>query len=264
MGTGMVTLGFQTPDGMNFTGMPSLKATQVQRVHAYQLLVQGFRRYSVNVGVSPIVDYINFKLNDIPGYTNFTNIYDMYRISKVVMLFKAIGTQVYWGNSSGDVPQITTAFDFNDGSSELAPAQSYETALTTTMTTSFSRTFSPKVAVQVYNGVSAGYLEGSSNQWLDTDYPGIPHYQLVVNTNTTTIDNQFVYSVDALFCLEFKQVRFYASLDRIVDPSDSEERKRHHVIGGGTRKLDNSPIPSLNVPPRSPRVLATLSLSSHE
>jgi len=226
-------------DGLALEGMPSLRATPAQPLYKYDLMVEQWKRYSMNVGVSPIRDYISFSLAQIPGIQNFLNIYDFYRIRKVVCLFKVLGTQVYWGNSSGDVPRIAVAIDYNDGTSTGAPAQSYQNCFVSTMTGNFVRSFSPRTALALYNGsLSTAYIEGKPNQWIDTNYPAVPHYGLVIDIGATSIDNQFVIGLDVLFCLEFKDPRFYASLSSGEPSLSNRDRRSSHVVGrfisGGT------------------------------
>lgn len=193
-----------TPDGASFVSPPSLKTVPHQSIYTFDMTVRSFKRYSMNVGVSPIVDYVNFSLSDIPDYTSFTAMFDQYRVVGVTCLFRNAGTQVYTGNSSGDVPYIQTAFDYNDASTAGKPAESYQSCLTSPITASFSRRFAPRMAMPVYNGVSNAYVMGSNQLWLDAAYPSVPHYQLVVNIGATSIDNQFVTALDVLYTVQFK------------------------------------------------------------
>lgn len=230
----------QSPDGEVFTTNPSLRATQNQVVHKYNLIVQQWKRYSMSVGVSPITDSISFSLSQIPGIQNFLNIYDFYRIRQVVVLFKVVGTTNYIGNSSGDIPRVGVAIDYNDNTSTGAPAESYQNCVSTNMITPFVRRFSPRTAIGLYNGsLSTAYIQGRPDQWIDTNYPAVPHYGLVINIGSTSLDAQFVYAVDVLFQLEFKDVRFFASLTQ-VDPSDNMKRKSLRVIGGGSSSRQRS------------------------
>ncbi len=196
-----------TPDGASFIGSaPSLRATMYNSVYTFDLIAQEVKRYVVNVGVSPIVDTINFQISDLPQITTFSALFDQYRIKHVVASFRSTATQVYWGNSSGDVPTITTAIDYNDNFAAAVPAKEFSTAVTLPMTTSFVRALTPRTAVPVYNGVTSAYMLGPLDAWLDITYPAIPHYSIVVNTGTTSIDNQFVYIVDVIYTIEFRAV----------------------------------------------------------
>lgn len=186
------------------TGIASIP---FQRMYRYDLLAREAHRISVSVGVSPATYYWNFALNQIPNVSEYTALYDAYRIKQVVVYFRPAATQVYTGNSSGDVPTITTALDYNDNSTAGVDPTEYQTAMTCQMTTAFARKLSPRTAIAIYNGVSNAYIQGSPNQWIDCGYPAVPHYQLIVQTGSTSIDNQFVYIVDILYTLEFKTVR---------------------------------------------------------
>lgn len=196
-----------TPDGASFIGVPSIRPSIYQRIYRFDLLARAVKRYSMTVGVSPIVDVINFQLSDIPDISQYTALFDRYRIKGVSVVFVNRGTQTYIGNSSGDVPYITTAIDYNDNSTALVPADRYQTCLTTQMTTTFVRKFVPQKALPVYNGISSAYVAGRNDQWLDCGFTGVPHYQLVVNIGATSLDAQFVYEVDVLYTVEFDTVR---------------------------------------------------------
>lgn len=196
-----------TKDGLSFVGPgPSLRTTPYMDIYRFDLIAPSVKRYAMSVGVSAITDRINFQISDLPQISTFANLFDQYRIKQVVVSFTAKATQVYWGNSSGDVPKVVTAIDYNDNSSALAPAIQFQSALTLPMTTSFVRSFSPRVAIPVYNGVTDAYQMGPKDAWIDMRYPSVPHYQLLVEVGNTSIDNQFVYNVDVLYTVEFRVV----------------------------------------------------------
>jgi len=161
----------------------------------------------MSVGISPIVDLLNFQLSQVPQYSTFTSLFDQYRIVSVVAVFKVKATETYIGNSSGDIPHCRTAIDYNDNSGTLSPAVDYQTCVDVPMTTSFCRKLVPRWASPVYRGISgSGYVMGSPRAWLDSQYPDVPHYQIVVNIDNTSLDNQFVYEVDVLYTVQFQTV----------------------------------------------------------
>jgi len=242
-----------SPDGGSFDLMPSLRVAQHQDIYTFSLCVPAWKRFAMSVGVSEIMSYDNFTLADVQNYQQFTDIFDMYRIRSVQVLFKVVGTQMYWGNSSGDIPQVSTAFDYNDGSSSGAHPKGYQTCLTTVATTSFNRRFSPRTAQQVYyNATSSGYKAGKVTDWLDTSYPAIPHYQLVTNITPTSIDNQFVYEVDVIYTIDFKQVRFYTSAYRVETPMELDGQPVAYPQKGPVRTVhpggkQSSPVKPMSV-----------------
>jgi len=196
-----------TADGISFVGAgPTLRTLPYQEIYRFDLIAPAVKRYSMSVGVSPIVNQLNFQVSDLPQIATMQSLFDQYRIKNVVVYFKTQATQVYWGNSSGDVPVVTTAIDYNDNGTSV-PAIDYQTAVTNPMTTTFVRALQPRTAVPVYNGIGASaYMMGEKDAWLDLRYPAIPHYQLLIDIGSTSIDNQFVYVVDVLYTVEFKSV----------------------------------------------------------
>lgn len=196
-----------TPDGASFVSIPSLRALTYQRVYKFDLIARNVKRYSMTVGVSPILDYLNFAINDISNIGEYTALFDQYRIVQVVAMFIPRATQTYIGNSSGDVPFVQTAIDYNDNSATGTAPSEYQSCVTTQMTTAFVRRLTPRYAVPVYNGVTSAYVQGPKDGWIDATYNNVPHYQLVVSIGATSLDAQFVYEVDVLYSLEFKTVR---------------------------------------------------------
>lgn len=196
-----------TSDGASFISIPTMRCLSFQRLYKFDLIARAVKRYSMSVGTSPILDYLNFQISDIGNIAEYTALFDQYRIKKVVVMFIPRATQVYWGNSSGDVPYVQTAIDYNDNSSAGTTPSEYQSCVTTQMTTTFVRSFTPRFAAPVFNGVTSAYVQGPTTGWLDTTYTSVPHYQLVVSVGSTSLDNQFVYEVDVLYSLEFKTVR---------------------------------------------------------
>lgn len=254
-----------SPDGGSFDLMPSLRIAPHQNTYCFSIVVPAWKRFGMTVGASEILSYDNFKLSDIPTYTVFTQLFDQYRIKQVQVLFKAVGTQTYIGNSSGDIPQVSTAFDYNDGSGNGAHPRGYQSCLTTLATCSFNRKFTPRTATQLYlSGTSSGYRAGNPNDWLDCAYPGIPHYQLVTNITTTSLDCQFVYDVDVVYTLEFKTVRFYSATSEVSRSSGPQEENGVELhpptpsatLGGasGGEVVSRKPMGFLTTKPPDPPV----------
>jgi hypothetical protein len=195
-----------TRDGETFPLYASVVTHPLQRVQTFELLALSVKRYAMSVGISAIKDEITFSLNQISNYSEYTALYDMYQIRKVVVYFKSVGTVIYTGNSSGDLPKVRTAIDYNSNTANV-PLSQYSTCNSTIMTTNFARTLRPRASSTIYNGVTSAYALAPLNTWFDCVYPAIPHYSLQVEIDTTSIDNQFVYDVDVLFVLAFKQNR---------------------------------------------------------
>lgn len=134
-----------------------------------------------------------FALNFLPNSSDFTSLFDQYRIDKVEQVFEmdiADGTL----NSTTRWPRITICPDFNNQAAPLSEDAilSYEQARQYQFSTSerrFSVILRPQIASTVYRtGVTSAY-EMKPSGWLDVATNDVPHYGLrywIANYNTTS------------------------------------------------------------------------------
>lgn len=117
------------------------------------------------------------QLNQFLNYTSYAGIFDRYCIHEVRFEFIPSGKQLIT-NSAVVVPRFYTAVDFDDAStpSSIADVMKYDTMVGVPFTAGLVRHFVPRVALQVYNGVTPGYKEGDAHSWLDMANPDLPHY----------------------------------------------------------------------------------------
>lgn len=128
------------------------------------------------VGATQAAGVRTFALSDLPGYTDFTSLYDMYKIRKVV--FKIIPKFSEVALSGGttnnaNLQQIHSAIDYDDG---VAPASintlcQYQSHRMTRGYAVHTRTLVPKVQTTV-SGLNTA---PKANQWIDCDQAGIVH-----------------------------------------------------------------------------------------
>lgn len=174
---------------------------------------------------STLSDFVNcrgqgrsFKLNDLPNYTEFTTLFDAYRIKGVKLEFLPIynSHEINEGPASSiddrlGMPIMNFVFDQDDATSPpnentlLQYATNKRVNLSTRKTIYIS---APRTSSLVHkDGVNpVGYSENKSNQWIDSAYPDVPHYGLkyfIPVENTSKILYVRVY---ATYYLEFKRV----------------------------------------------------------
>jgi len=125
---------------------------------------------------------LNFQLANLPNYTEFTNLYDQYRICGIKVEFRprvtgndanAMATLVQFGD-------LCTVIDRNDNTAPTTQNELYQysTLRTTRMIRGQKRYFVPACLVQTYEtAVTAGYAS-KFKQWLDTNDYAVPHYGL--------------------------------------------------------------------------------------
>jgi len=155
-----------------------------------------------------------FYLGQVPGSSDFTNLFDQYRIRKVVLSFKP--NQQSFTSSTGssavtNIPtRIVTAIDYDDSvaPTSLNELREYNTAQVNTMVESFTREIRPAVSIMAYEGVgSTGYCP-KWDQWISTNDPGVPHYGIkwAVPSGVAST-NGYQLAVEATFYLEFRMTK---------------------------------------------------------
>lgn len=119
------------------------------------------------------------QLNQFQNYASYAAVFDRYCIRDVKFEFVPSGKQLIT-NSAVVVPRFYTAVDFDDVTtpSAISDVQRYDTMVGVPFTSGLVRHFVPRVAIQVYNGVTPGYKEAEADTWLDLANPDLPHYGL--------------------------------------------------------------------------------------
>lgn len=153
-----------------------------------------------------------FSLSNVVNPTDFTNVYDMYKINKVVLTLEPI-----W-NSNGDFStnvniqsrKLRVVHDYNDGDQltqeddylEYSNCKSYSPIRTANIT------LYPKLnnKIEDVNDGDAFTSVNSNKVWLRTASTTVPHFGLKVfiPANIANIDEINLFRVRAKFHLSFK------------------------------------------------------------
>lgn len=166
------------------------------RVHAFSRTVDFgiVPKAALDTGSS-----LRFSLDQIPGYTEFTNLYDAYSIDSVDVTF--VWWQPYSGASTGtaQAPCMIITPDYDDASAPATFAEvgEYSTAVIKPFSlakTHYTMTVKPRVSNQVYkSAVASGYSWGSQSTIIDAGDANVPHFGLKMFTsfysNTYTPDS---------------------------------------------------------------------------
>lgn len=148
----------------------------------------------------------NFSLSDLPNSTEFTSLYDMYKINCVKISFIPQQTQsISIGsiNNPNASARFFSAIDYNDGSAptSLDDLRQYQSCKMTPILRTHKRViFKPKILDS--NGFSI-------SPWMSTASPSANYFGLKVavepmdSTTTTTM----IYTVEAKLYMSFKQVK---------------------------------------------------------
>lgn len=148
----------------------------------------------------------NFSLDDLPNVTEFTSLYDMYKINCVKITFiPQMNTSVSIGsiNNPNASARFFSAIDYNDGTAPTSvdDLRQYQSAKYTPILRQHKRViFKPKILD------SSNY---SVSPWLSTASPSSNYFGLKVAVeamdSTSTLSMQ--YKVECKYYMSFKQVK---------------------------------------------------------
>lgn len=119
-----------------------------------------------------------FSLASLPNYTEFTNLYDQYKINRVRVEFVPRASMSELGTGVGTVNFFTFIdYDDNTAPGSFAELLQRPSLKRTKVTSRHTRTLRPCVAKPIYrDGATFGY--GTGRGWIDCVNPDVPHYGL--------------------------------------------------------------------------------------
>lgn len=187
-----------------------------KKVHSFTRTFQTDTAITIGVG-SPAAGYgYSFKLNDLPNASEFTALFDQYRIKALkwhlipkqgMGVMQAVPTA---GGLQPIMPKIYTVVDYDDAAppTSIDEMLQYQNVKITRANQWHSRYFKPAIADEVYaTGITTGYGM-RQNAWLDCNSSLIEHYGIKVfveegNAQTPRWD----FDIVCKFYMEFKNVR---------------------------------------------------------
>jgi len=171
-------------------------------------------------GLSSNALSITFSLAQVEGYTDFTGLYDQYRIRAVKCLFTPLSVVSTILQTSGapqiQIPTLMTAIDYDDDTapSTASVIRQYQTCHThhySELNKPHVRYFTPACLAQMYESVSATAYSPKFGQWIDMTDSATPHYGLKCLISTpsiaTSVDLNCGYQIEVCYYLEFKNTR---------------------------------------------------------
>lgn len=155
---------------------------------------------------------LKFTLAACPDSSDFTNLFDQYRICGVSVLFMPTftGSDMNPSSSTPILQPLYTCIDYDDDTS--ATNEDYMLAKDTMKRTrghlSHKRYFTPMVATEIYKSLTTTGYGTKAKQWLDCANVDIPHFGLKYfiegnNITATTLK----YKVYVKLYLQFRGVQ---------------------------------------------------------
>ncbi|AUM61873.1 capsid [uncultured virus] len=171
-----------------------------------------FKRYVGTLGslvinnINPTFAGYNFSLNDVPNYTEFTDLYDSYKINCIKVYFiPQMTSNVSLGtvNNAWASARFFSAIDYNDATAptSIDDLRQYQSCKMTSIMRQHKRViFKPKI------------LDTSSytlSPWMATSSPSTNYYGLKVGVEpmSSTSSTTMTFNIEAVFYMSFKQVK---------------------------------------------------------
>lgn len=164
-----------------------------------------FRRFAatdqvIQQSVADLLVGTDFRLTEVLGYTELTNLFQEYMITKVEVYFypKANVQQTTTSAVQDSVPFLYFVFDPNDASApaNLDALRECGNCQLRYGYNKFKLTYYPRVAQAVYDGAFTGFSTGSRRQWIDTSYPSTRYFGLKYGVsgsdNTSSLVNSWI------------------------------------------------------------------------
>jgi hypothetical protein len=142
-----------------------------------------------------------FSLGSLPDYTEFTALFDTYRIVGVRLCFYPLFTDT---SATVAYPPLHTVIDYDDNASlAIAQLNEYDSLQVVQTGQFFERSLTPRMALAAYSGVFTSFAT-RSKQWCDCASPNITHYGLKYGMAIAGAANP-VWQVTAHYSLEFRE-----------------------------------------------------------
>lgn len=146
---------------------------------------------------------VYFTLSSLPGATEFTSLFDVYRVEQLIVTFVSLTTGPY-------ISPLTTIIDYDDANavSSLNELLEYQTQQTSSPGANHQRVFKPRASAAVYSGAFTSFATTAPRTWFDcasstVQFYGLKWYLPALTGGTSTQ----VYSIRAKAMVQFKDVR---------------------------------------------------------
>ncbi len=157
----------------------------------------------------PIFDAIAFSLDMLPNYTEFTALYDLYRIvrAEVLMIPNIVNA-----NSATPLSGLTAhVCDFDDATVPASLNELYQygdgpgRCVLQGPTEKIYRSLEPRAAAAVYSGAFTSYATTPRSQWMNCSSPGVQYYGFKYGFGLS--NSVVIYTVNVRLTVQFRKTR---------------------------------------------------------
>lgn len=155
-------------------------------------------------GAGEVDTAYSFQLSDLPNYTEFTNLFDEYRIDKVTMVFYPDTQDATPASGTGNTV-VYSVLDYDDANAiAISALEQYDTMKTHNGLKPWGRSVVPRFAVAAYAGTFTSY--SSKAGWVDCNSAGVQHYGIKI-AFPLQAGNANTWTPVATFYMSFRKTR---------------------------------------------------------
>jgi len=155
------------------------------KVHTFQFKVD---KGTVTADLTGDQGAFLFALSDSTSPTDYTSLFDQYRIIQVQVEFLPVVSPFGASTTATDLPVLITKIDYDDATSQsYASLLESEQSQVVTNMTYHCRTLTPQFALSAYGGAFGSFASSSFGQWVDSASPGVQYYGLKWATSPVSV-----------------------------------------------------------------------------
>lgn len=155
--------------------------------HEFVRTVITYQPVQQNLLNSDTFGVLTFSLLALPNPTEFTSLFDQYRIDHVDCSFIYSANEALQATGNTPLANLVTVFDHDDASAptSLLQLQQDPSCMINRLDRPFTRRVYPRIAMAAYSGTFTGYTNVRA-QWIDSGSSTVQHYGLKYGINTST------------------------------------------------------------------------------
>lgn len=154
------------------------------------------------------VGAMSFTLADLPSYTDFTSLFDQYRIAQVTVRFLPTAAPFGPSTSSTSYPSFYTVIDYDDDTNptSIDNLRQYSTLQVAPNQQYVERVLTPRFATAAYSGAFTSYSLAPVYTFIDSNSPGVRYYGVKwACSPVTTASGSFVlYNIEATYVIQLR------------------------------------------------------------
>ena len=149
-----------------------------------------------------------FRLQDLPSVTDFTNLFDQYMITWIKVELVPTKDTSLLSSSTATLFQVYSVIDGNDVTplANVATAEAYATCKFTAQTKHHMRSFKPYLTLGCTDITATAFNVNTGPKWLSCTQDDVAHLGLKIVTDTNPSSEAYVYHVRATYWLKFRNV----------------------------------------------------------